>query len=170
MPAIVAVQTADISWTFFKIRFCLLIPLSRHLRILIWKMSHLSAPNYLWFASDMCSAPCKKGSHEKIENINDVDGPMSSPSIHSAVVTLWPVKKGRFFDGGLLADKTSQIQLVSFRGYSNESWTISSKEHSSCAWKLQGQTCSSGRGVQGDAKDFYTNPAISQVGCHTVDG
>ena len=54
--------------------------------------------NYLSFASDMCSAPCKKGSHEKIKNINDVDGPISSTSIHSAVVTLSPVKKGRFFD------------------------------------------------------------------------
>ena len=48
---------------------------------------------------------------------------------------------------------------------------LSSKEHSSCAWKLRGQTCSSGRGVRGDAEDFYTNPAISQeVGCHIVDG
>ena len=79
--------------------------------------------NYSWFASDMCSAPCKKGSPEKIENINDVDGPISSTSIHGAVVTLSPVKKGRLFDG-LLADKTSQIQLVSFRECSNESWTI----------------------------------------------
>ena len=44
----------------------------------------------------------KKRSHEEIENIDDVDGPMSSTSIHGAVVTLLPVKKGRkamFFDG-----------------------------------------------------------------------
>ena len=56
----------------------------------------------------------KKRSHEEIENINDVDAPMSSTSIHGAVVTLSPVKKGRkstFFDG-LLADETSQIRLV----------------------------------------------------------
>ena len=51
----------------------------------------------------------KKRSHEAIENIDDMDGPMSS--IRGAVVTLSPVKKGRkamFFDG-LLADETSQI-------------------------------------------------------------
>ena len=52
----------------------------------------------------------KKRSHEEIENIDEVDGPMSNTSIHGAVVTS-PVKKGRkamFFDG-LLADETSQI-------------------------------------------------------------
>ena len=60
----------------------------------------------------------KTRSHEEIENIDDVDGPMSSTSIHGAVVTLSPVKKGRkamFFDG-LLADETSQIRLVGFQG------------------------------------------------------
>ena len=36
-----------------------------------------------------------KRSYDEIENINDVDGPMSSTSIHSAIVTLSPVKKGR---------------------------------------------------------------------------
>ena len=59
-----------------------------------------------------------KRSYDEIENINDVDGPMSSTSIHGAVVTLSPVKKGRkamFFDG-LLADKSSQIRLVGFQG------------------------------------------------------
>ena len=59
----------------------------------------------------------KKRSHEEIENIDDVDGPMSSTSIHGAVVTLLPVKKGQkamFFDG-LLADETSQIQLLEFQ-------------------------------------------------------
>ncbi len=53
----------------------------------------------------------KKRSHEEIEN-------MSSTSIHGAVVTLSPVKKGRkamFFDG-LLADETSQNRLVGFQG------------------------------------------------------
>ena len=48
----------------------------------------------------------KKRSHKERENMDDVDGPMSSTSIHGAVVTLSPVKKGRkdmFFDG-LLAD------------------------------------------------------------------
>ena len=60
----------------------------------------------------------KKRSHEEIENIDDVDRPMSSTSIHGAVATLSPVKKGRkamFFDG-LLADETSQIRLVGFQG------------------------------------------------------
>ena len=60
----------------------------------------------------------KKRSHDEIENIDDVNGPMSSTSIHSAVVTLSPVKKGRkamFFDG-MLADDTSQIRLVGFQG------------------------------------------------------
>ena len=53
----------------------------------------------------------KKRSHEEIENIDDVNGPMSSTSIHGAVGKLSPVKKGRkatFFDG-LLADKIFQI-------------------------------------------------------------
>ena len=60
----------------------------------------------------------KKRSHEEIENIDDMDGPMSSTSTHGAVVTSSPVKKGRkamFFDG-LLADETSQIRLVGFQG------------------------------------------------------
>ena len=60
----------------------------------------------------------KKRSHHEIENIDDVDGPLSSTSIHGAVVTLSPVKKGRkatFFDG-MLADETSQIRLVGFQG------------------------------------------------------
>ena len=60
----------------------------------------------------------KKRSHDEIENINDVNGPMSRPSIHGAVVTLSPVNKGQkvmFFDG-LLADETSQIRLVEFQG------------------------------------------------------
>ena len=59
-----------------------------------------------------------KRSYDEIENINDVDGPMSSTSIHGAVVTSSPVKKGRkamFFDG-LLADESSQIRLVGFQG------------------------------------------------------
>ena len=50
----------------------------------------------------------KKRSYEEIENIDDVDG---CTSIHGAVVTLSPLKKGRkatFFDG-LLADETSQV-------------------------------------------------------------
>ena len=44
----------------------------------------------------------KKRSHDEIENIDDVNEPMSSTSIHGAVVTLSPVKKGRkamFFGG-----------------------------------------------------------------------
>ena len=60
----------------------------------------------------------KKRSHHEIENIDDVDGPLSSTSIHGTVVTLSPVKKGRkatFFDG-MLADETSQIHLVGFQG------------------------------------------------------
>ena len=43
----------------------------------------------------------KKRSHDEIESIDDVNEPMSSTSIHGAVVTLSPVKKGRramFFD------------------------------------------------------------------------
>ena len=59
-----------------------------------------------------------KRSYDEIENINDVDGPKSSTSIHGAVVTLSPVKKERktmFFDG-LLADESSQIRLVGFQG------------------------------------------------------
>ena len=60
----------------------------------------------------------KKKSHDEIENIDDVNEPMSNTSIHGAVVTLSPVKKGRkamFFDS-LLADETSQIRLVGFQG------------------------------------------------------
>ena len=36
-----------------------------------------------------------KRNHEEIENIDDVDGPISTTSIHGAVVRLLPVKKGR---------------------------------------------------------------------------
>ena len=57
----------------------------------------------------------KKKSHDELENIDDVNGPMSSTSIHGAVVTLSPVKKATFFDG-LLADERSQIRLVGFQG------------------------------------------------------
>ena len=59
----------------------------------------------------------KKRSHDELENIDHVNGPMSCTSIHGAVVTLSPVKKGRkatFFDG-LLADERSQIRLVGFQ-------------------------------------------------------
>ena len=60
----------------------------------------------------------KKRSHDEIENIDDVNGPMSSTSIHGAVVTLSPVKKGRkaMFLDGMLADDTSHIRLVGFQG------------------------------------------------------
>ena len=57
----------------------------------------------------------KKRSYEEIENIDDVNGPKSSTSIHGAVVTLSPVKKrwkSMFFDG-MLADET---RLVGFHG------------------------------------------------------
>ena len=36
-----------------------------------------------------------KRSYDEIENINDVDGPMSSTSIHGAVVTLSPGTRGQ---------------------------------------------------------------------------
>ena len=74
----------------------------------------------------------KKRSHEEIENIDDVNGPMSSTSIHGAVVTLSPVKKGRkalFFDG-LLADETSKIRLVGGNA-ATKAERLSSKEHTS---------------------------------------
>ena len=61
----------------------------------------------------------KKRSHEEIENIDDVDGPMSSTSIHGTVGRLSPVKKGRkaTFVDGLLTDKISQIRLSGFRDF-----------------------------------------------------
>ena len=65
----------------------------------------------------------KKRSYEEILNIDDVKEPISSTSIHGAIVTLSPVKKGRksnFFDG-MLADETSQIRLVGFQGCNKES-------------------------------------------------
>ena len=37
----------------------------------------------------------KKKTYEEIENIDDVDGPMSSTNIHGAVVRLLLVLKGR---------------------------------------------------------------------------
>ena len=43
----------------------------------------------------------KKRSHEEIENIENMNGRVLSKSIHSVVVTLSPLKKGRkvmFFD------------------------------------------------------------------------
>ena len=60
----------------------------------------------------------KKRSYKEIDNTDNVNGPLSSTSIHGAVVTLSPVKEGRkalFFDG-MLADKMSQIRVVGFQG------------------------------------------------------
>ena len=75
----------------------------------------------------------KKRSHEEIENIDDVDGPMSSTSIHGAVVTLSPVKKGwkaMFFDG--LRNLPNLTGGVSGNA-ATKAERLSSKEHSSCA-------------------------------------
>ena len=52
------------------------------------------------------------------EETEYVEDPTHSTSIHGALVTLSPVKKGwksTFFDG-MLADETSQIRLVGFKG------------------------------------------------------
>ena len=58
----------------------------------------------------------RKRTHEAIEQIDDVDGPIANTSIHGAITSLSPVKKGRnsiFFDG-TLADETSKIRVVGF--------------------------------------------------------
>ena len=58
----------------------------------------------------------KKRSYEEIENIDEVNGPISSTQVHGAIISLSPVKRGRksvFFDG-MLADESSKIRLVGF--------------------------------------------------------
>ena len=70
----------------------------------------------------------KKRSHEEIENVN---GPMSSTSIYVSVVTLLPVKNGQkamFFFDGLLADSTGGVS----GNAATKAERVSSKEHSSC--------------------------------------
>ena len=57
-----------------------------------------------------------------VENMEDVEGPTPSTSIHGALVALLPVKKGQkctFFDD-VLADETFQIRLVEFKGMQQE--------------------------------------------------
>jgi len=74
----------------------------------------------------------KKRTHEEIENIDDMDGPMSSTSIHRAVVRLSPVKKGckaMFFDGG--RNLPNSPGGVSGNAAKKAEW-LSSEEHSSC--------------------------------------
>ena len=65
----------------------------------------------------------KTRSYEEIQNINDVDGPMSSTSIHGAVVTLSPVKKGRkaIFLMVCWQMKAPKFDWWGFRECSNES-------------------------------------------------
>ena len=116
----------------------------------------------------------KKRSHEEIENIDDVDGPMSSTSIHGAVVTLSPVKKGRkamFFDS-LLADETSQIRLVGFQGMQQQKLNDYHQKNVAVALEnCEVKPARQGEGVRSDAEVFYSNQAISQeVGCCIVDG
>ena len=55
----------------------------------------------------------RKRTHEAIEQIDDVDGPIANTSIHGAITSLSPVKKGRnsiFFDG-TLAEKSLMRHL-----------------------------------------------------------
>ena len=113
----------------------------------------------------------KKRSHEEIENIDDVDGPMSSTSIHGAVVTLSPVKKGQkamFFDG-LLEDETSQIRLVGFQGMQQQK--LNDYHQKNIAVVLENCEVKAARQGEGYKVMLKSSTAISQeVGCCIVDG
>ena len=58
----------------------------------------------------------RKRTFEEIDKINNVDQASASTSIHGAVTSLSPIKKGRksVFFNGTIADETSQIRLVRF--------------------------------------------------------
>lgn len=58
----------------------------------------------------------RKRTFEEIDKIDNVDQASTSTSIHGAVTSLSPIKKGRksLFFNGTLADETSQIRLVGF--------------------------------------------------------
>ena len=60
----------------------------------------------------------RKRSRHEFDQIEDVKGPTPSSSIHGALVSLLPVKKGRksTYFNGVLADESSQIKLVGFNG------------------------------------------------------
>ena len=58
----------------------------------------------------------RKRTIEEVESITDIEKPMLSTSLHGAITSLSPVKKGRksvFFDG-MMADETSKVRLVGF--------------------------------------------------------
>ena len=58
----------------------------------------------------------KKRSFQEIENLEDIKDTASSTTLHGAITTLSPIKKGRksiFFDGAI-ADSTAMIRLVGF--------------------------------------------------------
>lgn len=55
----------------------------------------------------------QKRKYDEIDNIDELDKPMSSTRMHGAIVALSPVKKGRkplSFEG-TLADQTSKVEI-----------------------------------------------------------
>ena len=71
---------------------------------------------FLLICEPLLITMARKRTHEAIEQIDNVDGPIANTSIHGAITSLSPVKKGRnsiFFDG-TLADETSKIRVVGF--------------------------------------------------------
>ena len=58
----------------------------------------------------------RKRPHNEIDDLDKVDNPMESATIHGVVTTLSPIKKGRttnFFDG-TLADSSGKMRIVGF--------------------------------------------------------
>ena len=71
---------------------------------------------FLLICEPLLITMARKRTHEAIEQIDNVDGPIANTSIHGAITSLSPVKKGRnsiFFDD-TLADETSKIRVVGF--------------------------------------------------------
>ena len=75
----------------------------------------------------------KKKTHEEIENIDDMDGPMSSTSIHGAVGRLSPVKKGRPCSSMVYCRRNLRNSSSGVSGdVATKAERLSSQEHSSC--------------------------------------
>ena len=61
----------------------------------------------------------RKRTIEEVDNITDLEKPMLNTSLHGAITSLSPIKKGRkslFFDG-MLADDTSKVQVVGYEAH-----------------------------------------------------
>ena len=61
----------------------------------------------------------RKQTIEEVDNITDLEKLMLNTSLHGAITSLSPIKKGRkslFFDG-MLADNTSKVRVVGYEAH-----------------------------------------------------